>query len=88
MSMHVGNCPIDRGSDSVSIQGAPASRIGDACTCGHQVVSGFDPVLVGGNTTTKGSGPGSDDSPTVFGGMTANQLGAGLNTPSFGGWPR
>jgi uncharacterized Zn-binding protein involved in type VI secretion len=88
MCLHVGDCPQKEGSDSVSVQGFPASRIGDACSCGARIVSGYDPVVVGGSPTSAPATAGSgDDSPTLFGGMTQQQLTQGLNPPKApAGW--
>jgi uncharacterized Zn-binding protein involved in type VI secretion len=51
-SFHEGGCPLAQGSDSVSILGKPATRVGDLCTCGQRVVSGEPTVLFFGAPTS------------------------------------
>lgn len=50
--LHQGGCPLAQGSDSVSILGKPATRVGDLCTCGQRVVSGEATVLFFGAPTS------------------------------------
>lgn len=53
--LHEGGCPLAQGSDSISILGKPATRVGDRCTCGQRVVSGEPTVLFFGAPTSLAS---------------------------------
>ncbi|MBK8257940.1 MAG: PAAR domain-containing protein [Polyangiaceae bacterium] len=66
-SFHEGGCPLALGSDSVFIDGRPAVRVGDACTCGQKVVSGEGTVFVFGNPTSQGAQPGPADPFSLWG---------------------
>lgn len=57
LCIHEGGCPLLTGSDTVFIQGRPAVRVGDACTCGQKVVTGEGTIFVYGNPTTQGTSP-------------------------------
>ena len=50
--LHEGGCPLAQGSDSISILGKPATRVGDLCSCGQRVVSGEATVLFFGAPTS------------------------------------
>jgi uncharacterized Zn-binding protein involved in type VI secretion len=56
-SAHLGGCPLAQGSETVSIEGKPFSRIGDKCTCGMAVVSGEATVVVGGAPSAEAKKP-------------------------------
>ena len=54
-TMHLGDCPMLTGSDSVSIALRPSTRVGDDCNCGMNVVAGATNVWVYGAKTTASS---------------------------------
>lgn len=51
-SDHSGPPPVAQGSDSVSINGWPAARVGDRSGCDAEISEGSPNVIVGGGTTT------------------------------------
>jgi hypothetical protein len=55
--LHIGGCPMATGSDSVSVELCPATRVGDSCSCNKKVVSGDDTVQVGGACTSAKADP-------------------------------
>jgi uncharacterized Zn-binding protein involved in type VI secretion len=79
-----GSCPIIEGSDSVFLEKRPATRVGDACSCGQRVITGEPTVQIYGSPTSQGTSLSGDAPISLWDAKPAAPSAFSLTDPSSG----